>query len=478
MSRRFKISGSAFYVDVMSDSQEVTGSCLYCTVHFPDNESTHFIVDCGLFQESEYNDLNNELLFDPSKVDFALITHNHIDHIGRLPFLVKNGFNSPIYTTVDTCTLLPLALNDTSSILRGRAKKTKNPPLYTDTDVSKTINLVNGIPYGAEISMSKNIKCTFFPNGHLFGAALILVQIEYYGFDPINILFMGDYNNKNMFFDVPPLPDWVLNLPLTIVCESTYGYMDSSEIFPCFVNNILTFFENNPNGTLILPVFSLGRSQEMLKTLKILQDEKRLPDVPIYLDGKLTLRYTKLIINNHLVSVPVEKNDILPYNLQNVCKDSRLPLLTDKYGKIIVSSSGMGSYGPVQCYIQHYLKRQDALIHFTGYCAENTLGRRLYDAKENDFVNFAGLLIQKKAAVKFTNEFSAHAKSDELIEFLQQFKQLTLVCITHGQTQVKENFSKKVSQEVETENVGILSRDYFFRIKPKGDITTLPTHFI
>lgn len=473
MAKRYS---NSFFVDIMSSSQEVTGSCLYCTVHFPDKESIHFIVDCGLFQEEPYDNYNKELLFDPSTVDFALLTHNHIDHTGRFPFIVRNGFHGPIYTSCDTSTLLPLALKDTSSILRGRAKKTKLPPLFTDADVQKTLNLVKGVEYESIFQIADGISCAFFKNGHLPGAAIILVQIEYYGCDPINLLFTGDYNNKNMFFTVPPLPPWVLEMPLNVICESTYGYMTSSEINPCFSSTILSFLKSNPNGTIVLPAFSLGRSQEILKVLKSLQDDGSLPSIPIYLDGKLTLNYTRLFVDGMLSSV--DYIDFLPNNLSMVDTWQRESLVNDHSGKIIISSSGMGSYGPVQYYIQNYIKRPDTLIFFLGYCAENTLGRRLYDAKTNDSLFFSGLLVKKRAQVKFTNEFSAHAKQDELISFLAQFKRLNLVCLTHGQTEVKEEFSKKVLQDVCSKEVGILSRDFYFRIKSDESIRTLSTRFI
>lgn len=473
MSKRH---GNSFFVDIMSSSQEVTGSCLYCTVHFPDKESVHFIVDCGLFQEEPYDNYNKELLFDPSNVDFALLTHNHIDHTGRFPFIVQNGFKGPIYTSFDTSILLPLALNDTASILRSRAKKTKLPPLFTDADVAKTLNLVKGVEYETIFHVADGISCAFFKNGHLAGAAIILVQIEHYGCDPINLLFTGDYNNKNTFFYVPSLPTWVTEMPINVICESTYGYMTSSEIKPCFANTILSFFQKNPSGTVVLPAFSLGRSQEILKILKSLQECYLLPPVPIYLDGKLTLNYTRLFTNGMLSSIDCE--DFLPSNLNVVDKTQREALVNDHSGKIIVSSSGMGSYGPVQYYIQNYIKRSDALIFFLGYCAENTLGYKLYKARSNDSLLLSGLLVQKKAKVNFTNEFSAHAKQDELISFLKQFENLNLVCITHGQSQVKEDFSKIVSKNVSPNAVGILSRDFYFRIKSDGNVRTLSTRFI
>lgn len=471
------LRNDCFYADIMSDSSEVTGSCLYVTVKFPDHSFQHFIVDCGIFQEPEYRKLNSELLFVPSEIDFAIVTHNHIDHTARLPFIVKKGFNAPIYTTHDTALLMPLALDDTVSILQNRAKHDKEMAIYSKSNVESTLALIKGYDYDIPIRVTDNISITFIKNGHLVGASLVLVHIEYYRCEPINILFTGDFNNKNMFFTVPPLPEWMLNIPISVVCESTYGYMDSCQIRKTLADNIENFLNNKMNSTIILPVFSLGRSQEVLKLISDMQGQGKLKGIPVYLDGKLTLKYTKLFLDGSLNSID-SAVDFLPENLTFVDKELRQELLSNQERKIIVTSSGMGSYGPAQSYIQQYLKRKDAMIHFTGYAAEGTLARKLYDTADESTVCLNGLMVIKKARVEFTNELSAHAKADELINFLKNFTHLNLVLITHGSSEAKSIFSNKVLREVDTSNIGILSREYFFRINSMGMVKALNTHFI
>lgn len=468
-----------FYIDIMSMSPEVTGSCLYVTEHFSDYSFKHFIVDCGLFQEPEYRYLNSELLFNTDNVDFVAVTHNHIDHTAKLPFLVKHGLNVPIYCTSDTESLMPLALKDTVSIMQNRIKRDKNSAIYTESHVKKTIKLLNGCEYNKPLKVTDGTTITFFKNGHLIGAALILVQINCYGENPINILFMGDYNDKNMFFEVPELPKWVLDLPLTIICESTYGYMDSSEIENTFIDNIVQFFKNTNNSTIITPVFSLGRSQEVLKILKQMQENGEISNIPIYLDGKLTHKYTDLFINGNLTSIDSDKSDFLPDNSVYVGRNLRAKLLKSPIRKIIVSSSGMGSYGPAQSYIQKYIQQNDSLIHFTGYAAEGTISRELFDTPKEDIVNWGGLILNKKADVLFTNEFSAHAKADEIITFLRKFHNLQTILVTHGTTESKYKMAKRIVKEgIEVRDIGILSRDYFFRIAPTGLIKTCSSKFL
>ena len=465
------------YVDIMSASPEVTGSCTFCTVKYPNNEFEHFIVDCGLFQELMYSELNSELQFDPKDIDFVLVTHNHVDHIGRLPLLVKKGFSGSIYTTEDTKTFMPVALDDTASILNQTAKKKMEAPLYSKADADRVCDLTQGVDYEKTISLSKNIDVTFFKNGHLVGASFILVTIHYYGCDDINILFTGDYNNYNPFFAVPKLPKWVNKLPLNIVCESTYGLMESSEILHTFEDNIEEFFKEKPKGTVIIPAFALGRSQEVLKRLKHMQELGKLSGIPIYLDGNLTHRYTRLFTEKLLSSVDSNKYAFLPDNLYMASRDIRGDLMETTGSKIIVSSSGMGSYGPAHAYIQNYIECEDALIHFTGYCVEGTVSRQLYDAREDEEVTFGGSTYVKKASVKFTNEFSAHAKADELIDLLSQFKDIKIVLVTHGSVDAKEEFSRRVAEEVDVDNVGTLTREYLFRLGTHGFIKAMNTKF-
>lgn len=239
-----------FYVDIMAVHPEVTGSCNLVIVKQPDNSTIKFVVDCGLFQERQYSKNNESLPFITANIDFCLVTHNHVDHVGRLPFMVSKGFDKEIYLTETTAKLLPLALEDSHKVLRDVAKRQNHSPLYSESDVSQTMSLIHPCKYNETIQIRPNIKATFFKNGHLMGASSILVQISWEGFETINLFFTGDYNNKNMFFDVPDLPDWVLEIPLTLVQESTYGDMDSYEVTSCFKQNVLKCLEHG--GTVVV----------------------------------------------------------------------------------------------------------------------------------------------------------------------------------------------------------------------------------
>lgn len=464
-----------FYADIMAMNPEVTGSCNLVVVKLPNSETIRFVVDCGLFQETEYAELNLTLPFNSENVDFCLVTHNHVDHTGRLPFMVKKGFYKKIYATETTCKLIPLALEDSFKVLSDTAKRKHTTYLYNENDVEKTVALLEGCKFNETVKVHENVKVTFLNNGHLMGAALILVQISYPGCEDINILFTGDYNNKNMFFDVAPIPKWVLELPLTVIQESTYGDMDTTEITECFKANVSKAV--NEGKTAIALVFSLGRAQEILYELKKMQETGELnSQIPIYFDGKLAIRYTNLYIKDDL-GIKEKMRDFKPENVTFVNTDSRNDVLESTEAKIIITTSGMGSYGPAQLYIPAYITKANALIHFTGYTAEGTLGNRLQNTAIGENVEVGGLIVKKRATVEYTTEYSAHAKADEMIAFLKQFKNLKLVLVNHGEADVKQTFANRIVNEIEPKGVGLLGRDYFFRISPYGLVKTLSTKF-
>lgn len=414
--------------------------------------------------------------FDCDEISFVVVTHNHVDHIGRLPLLFKRGYNGKVYCSTQTKILLPLALNDSQKVLADVCKRKHQSSLYNVKDVETTLNNVVGVDFNNKIKVTPNIEVTFLENGHLIGAAMILIEINYPGEEPINVLFTGDYNNKNEFLNLHELPMRVRNKRMSVVIESTYGDTSVEEInHGFFSEKVLEAIEERK--TIILPVFSLGRSQEILLRLKELQDTNKLDvNIPIYFDGKLAQAYTALYCNSKIL-IDESKKDFFPRNLVAVNCEIREKLLQTDDCKIIVTTSGMGTYGPAQVYIPYFISKENALILFTGYTAEGTLGANLKNAKKGETVKIGGLILKKFADVSYCNEFSAHAKSEELIEFLKNFNNLRGVLINHGQTKAKEAFAEKILKEININEVGILSRDYFFRIGSYGIVKTLSTKF-
>ena len=467
-----------FHVDVSSLHSNVTGSCIISNVRFPDGGKLPFITDCGLFQSRDEGKYNDMLPFNPEQIEFGLVTHGHTDHIGRLPLMVRRGFRNPIYTTRDTQSIMAVSLPDSAKVIRSDVKSGRiDHPIYTDTDVARTMQLVKGCNFEQTIHVNENVDVTFFNNGHLFGAALVLVQIKYPSEENINILFTGDYKGDNVFLNLAPLPEWLYELPITIVSECTYGYMDSSEIKEVFSDNVLRCVRDG--GTVVVPTFALGRMQEVLYLLKRLENEGLLPlEIPIYVDGELGIKYTKLC-SKGVFNIKEEMKDFLPENVIFVDKLTRRSIIQDQDScKIIVTTSGMGSFGPAQTYIPAYISNENALIHFTGFTVKDTLGGRLKNTPKGEWVEMMGKEYRKLANVEYTSEFSAHAKADELIAFLQQFKHLNLVLLNHGEESVKDMFAKRVMQEVNPKAVALLGRGSLFRINPYGLVKIKAIKFI
>ena len=463
-----------FYLDVTARHDEVTGTCIPC-IEYIGNKVFSFMVDFGCFQEKKYLSLNNSFGFDPRQIGDVLLTHTHMDHMGRIPFLVKKGFNNKIYLTHDASVLIEPALQDAVKIERNNAFKEGRDILYIDCDVTRTMEILNPCGFEKSIWINDYTRVTFLQNGHLPGAACIFVEVIY-GNRSINLFFTGDYNNKSPFFKVNPIPDWILKKRVTIVTGSTYGDKEEKDIVKCFEKNVLDAV--NRGKTIIVPVFSLGRSQELLLYIKGMQQRGVLEkSVPIYLDGKLAIKYTD-IFNSGKLEIYKDMPKFLPDNFTFVDRDLRTHLLNNKSRKIILTTSGMAGYGPAITYLLRYVSDPNALIHFTGYCAEGTLGRQLKEANKGDDVLVAGVLKSKHADCFYTEEFSAHTKSEGLVDLFNQFNDVGLVLVNHGQHDNKLALCKKVEPLPHVKDVTILGRENTYRIGECGLEKSYPTRFI
>ena len=478
MKRRNK---AQMYLDVLALHKEVTGSCILCTVRFPNGEKVKFIVDCGLFQEEKYHHLNYSFLFDPSEYDFLLVTHTHIDHIGRIPKLYKEGYNQKTYTSNLAVELMSAALNNTAEILTSSVQKNSrkkaivvdssiplfdsSKPLYEVDDVSLAMQNVIGKEYNQTFKVHEHISVTLLKNGHTLGSSCILVKISYKGQDPIYALFTGDYSPENMFFDVNDIPSYIKQLPITVVTESTYGMTSKKTINHVFDELVLESVKNNE--TLIITLFAFGRMQEVKYKLLELQKKNLLnKDIKIYCDGKLSFKYDDIFLS-HIDKLKI--SNFLPKNIFKINGyEERLNLLSDRNCKIILTTSGMGNYGPAQVYLPYYISRPKCTIIFGGYTAENTLGRKLQEVKDNELFELNGVMTKKRAKVYSINELSSHAKQEDLLDFLKKFQNLKLVLVNHGEEEVKENFAKKIVDDINPKNVAILSPNNYIRVGAHG----------
>ena len=359
----------AFRAYLSAYHNEVTGSRLLLVVEFPDGTKRRILVDCGYFQEIKYRYLNYVDDLDPENIDAMIITHNHIDHTGLIPKFVRNGYRNKIYMTKITQELCPPFLYDAceqqdenAEDMRQRypEEADKFRPLYYAEDVEKAIDLFYGVSYRKTLEILPGIKMTYFENGHILGAGMVLVQCCWEGMQNINFFFTGDYRMKNCFYEVPPLPKWLRKLPLIMVHESTYGSTNANEIKKCFRDNVLTAFSKKQD--ILIGAFAQGRMQEMLYFFKCLEDEGLIPEgYVICVDGPLGIKTTQKY-QSILSWYNPSKADFLPKCVEFVTPKDRAHLPYDGRPKVVITTSGMLSNGPAHHYVPIYLGMKNALI--------------------------------------------------------------------------------------------------------------------
>lgn len=466
-----------FSADITSFHQNVSGSCTLISVHCP-KEKINFLVDFGLFQreeESKKEDKNYEKLpFNPQNVNFVILTHNHADHVGRVPLLYKNGYFGKVYATHDTKKMMFLSLEDNQKIIEINAKKENKKPLYNEFDKQHTLENIITYDFCETFTPHEGVKVTFLKNAHLIGAALILVQLSCEGYDDINLLFTGDYKEHNVFFETPKfVPEWISKLPrLHIICESTYGVIDSLDNEYVFEDNIFKWLKQGKQ-TILIPALSLGRFQEIAYTLKTMQ-EKGIIDknIPIRFDGSLAIKYNNLY--KYSLNISENMKDFMPYNYMYVDNAIRNNIIDSGNTQIIVTTSGMGSFGPAQEYIPKLIERDNVGIHFTSYVADGTLGYKLLKHKNDEFVTINSVVKENKAEIATTREFSSHAKRDELVNFIKQFENVRTVLINHGEVSVKEKFANYCKHNLEnTKDIAILGTGYTIRLNTWGIVKSI-----
>lgn len=443
-------------------ARTVTGSSHLLTL----DNGYKILLDCGLYQgnEEDFDDFNVEWLFEPKDVDCVILSHAHIDHSGRLPKLVKDGFKGTIYGTPATRDLCAIMLLDSAFIQEKDAeyqnKKQQRKgdkrvePLYTADDVADTMEQFVAVPYGYKFDELPGANFTFRDAGHILGSASVTLDLESKQGERMVLGFTGDIGrpNRPILRDPVPMPqsDYIIS-------ESTYGdrqHESNPDARDHFLR-IITRTCVDQKGKVIIPAFSIGRTQELIYMLDQLETDGKLPKgIPVFVDSPLAINATD-IFRAHpdcydrqiLQYMQQDPNPFGFGNLHYVRKAEHSKKINDLDGPaIIISASGMANAGRVRHHLNNNIEDGRNTILIVGYSAPQTTGGHLRTNPET--VKIFGQEKQVKASIEIMDSFSAHGDYDEMLAFLsnQDRKRVRKTFLVHGDEEAAESFQQKLKQ--------------------------------
>ncbi len=436
-------------------AKAVTGSC-----HCVECGGRKVLIDCGLQQGRDERD-NSELDFNPGYIDDVIVTHAHIDHSGRLPLLVKQGFGGNIYCTRLTGQLLSIMLRDSAHIQESdaqwenqkgkRAGKPPVEPLYTLADVEKTLRHVVTVEYGQQFELADGIKARFVDAGHLLGSASAELWLTE-GDQTRKIVFSGDIGNREQ--PIIRDPQYLTEADY-VVTESTYGdrLHDVSET-PDYAADLAVLIDHTlgQGGNVIIPSFAVGRTQELLYFIREMKEQglvKSVPDFQVYVDSPLAGEATHIFsgdLHGYLDEDAIEAlkgGALFQFPGLNITESSEESkgLNQDPTPKVIISASGMCDAGRIRHHLKHNLWRPECSVVFVGYQAEGSLGRRLVEGAAH--VKLFGEDIAVRARIVNFHGLSSHADRDDLLRWMYAYTpkpQHTFV--VHGESDVTEIYAQ------------------------------------
>jgi metallo-beta-lactamase family protein len=425
----------------------------------------NFLLDCGLFQGMgrDTDSLNATFGFDATKVNYVILSHAHIDHSGLLPKLAKEGFAGNIYCTPGAKALVEILLEDSAMIQRDdakygnkrRAKQGLPPiePLYDMDDVNIVLPLLKPVEYDVPVKISDSVELLYTDAGHIIGSAAVSLKIKEGG-ETKTLTFSGDVGRyRDMILRSPA------NFPAadTIIIESTYGDK-LHDIIHTTPDDILKWIEKTcveQKGNLIIPAFSVGRTQEILFELNQLSLEKRLPHIPVYVDSPLSIEATDVVkmfpkyFNKKIQKILEVDDDPFDFEGLRYIKsvEESKALNEDLHPKVIISASGMADAGRVKHHIKNNISNPKNTILLVGYCEPHSLGGRLMNGAK--VVKIYSEEYPVIATVGSIRSMSAHADYEDLMQFLGcQIPDLVKqIFVVHGEAEVQDHFAERLRKK-------------------------------
>jgi metallo-beta-lactamase family protein len=433
-------------------AREVTGSCFLV-----ETGRVRFLVDCGMHQGGRESGPRNHAFpaFDPGALDFALVTHAHLDHCGLLPVLTARAPALPVYATRATADLLPVMLLDSAHIQareKERAVRHHAPapaPLYSASDVERAMRRVSGVPYHVEFRPHPEARVRFLDAGHILGSAIAEVRVRE-GRRERSFVFSGDLGQPAR----PVVRDAeTVAAADVLVMESTYGnrlHKSMEETGRELVAAVRDTLDAR-RGNLVVPAFALGRAQELLVLLFELCERGELPALNVFVDSPLALQATEVTLA-HLENLDPAvgrfaqalRRRRLPYGLHfTQTPEESMAINKIRAGAIVIAASGMCEAGRIRHHLRHNLGREECAILFTGFQAGGTLGRRIVDGARS--VRLFGETVPVRARILTLGGLSAHADRRALLAWLDGFRRPPArTFVVHGEESTSLDFAEAV----------------------------------